>query len=126
VPDDTRHLVEGVVGLSGTSAELERVYRAYGVAHERIHLVDGPAGYVMNHTPQTYLVDPGGTLRLQYNFDASAEDIADDLRWLLDQWPGEDGPAIHEGAWSRALPGPPPAQPEGHRRMVERLAEGCP
>jgi len=71
-----------IIGLSGTEAELEQVWKAYWVFHEA-----QPAGsngaYTVNHSSQVFLIDPQGDLRTTYAFGTPAEDIAADVRFLL-------------------------------------------
>ena len=72
-----------IVGLTGTSDELAAVQQAYGIIVEKEILEDSAAGYMMNHTARTFLVDGEGRLRLSYSFGTPPEDIVQDIRHLL-------------------------------------------
>jgi len=72
------------IGLTGTAEELDAVYAAYGVTHRQVRFFDSAEGYLVEHTSRTFLVDPLGTLRLQYDFDTRPDDLFTDVRWLLD------------------------------------------
>jgi protein SCO1/2 len=92
-----RHLAifgSDFVGLTGTAEELDAVFREYGITTRKLTLFEGAGGYVMEHTSQTFLVDPEGRLRLQYEFDSRYADVLTDVSWLLDQIRVED-------VWSR-------------------------
>jgi protein SCO1/2 len=70
-----------IVGLTGSLAELEPVYAAYGVV--RTPHFDEGENYTVDHTARTYLVDPAGNLRLTYPFGFGVEGIVEDLQHLL-------------------------------------------
>jgi protein SCO1/2 len=72
----------GFIGLTGTRAEVAQVATAYGVFFEKSD--DGDAGgYLVDHTATVMVVDRNGYLKLVLPFDASAEDIADDVGYLV-------------------------------------------
>jgi protein SCO1/2 len=73
------------LGLTGSDAELEAVYDAYGIRHERVDVDpdDQSLGYVIDHTTRTLLIDARGRLRVEHDFRARPEDIAADLLRLL-------------------------------------------
>lgn len=74
------------VGLTGTLNELEAVWKSYGVY--RAKQTGGTAlGYLVDHTSRIYLIDPRGNLRVTYTDDTHADDIARDIRHLLEQSP---------------------------------------
>lgn len=62
------------VGATGTQAELQSVWAAYGVT-----VLDGGE----THSNYVYLIDPSGNLRLTYPYPSTPEQIAADLRLLL-------------------------------------------
>lgn len=74
---------DGIVGLSGSAEDLEAVYEDYDVRREALVIGEGSGGYLMDHSPQTLLIDREGMLRLRYTFGTAAADIAEDVRWLL-------------------------------------------
>jgi protein SCO1/2 len=71
------------LGLTGTEDELDAVYRAFGVYHQKVYIEDSPAQYSVDHTATTFLVDPEGRLRVTYSYGTPAEDIVHDLQLLL-------------------------------------------
>ncbi|MBI3961298.1 MAG: SCO family protein [Deinococcus sp.] len=63
-------------GLTGSTAELEPVWRSYGVYQaKRTELVE--------HTSRIYAIDPRGNLRLTYPIETSDNDLARDIQQLL-------------------------------------------
>ncbi|MFN3741044.1 MAG: SCO family protein [Anaerolineales bacterium] len=70
------------LGLSGTEAELQPIWSAYGVYRE-VQSSDSAVGYLIAHSARLYLIDPQGNLRLTFPFGTPAEDIAYDLKILL-------------------------------------------
>ncbi len=72
------------IGLSGSGADLEPVWAAYGVYHA-IQAGQSAAGYLVDHSTRVYLVDAGRNLRLTYTYGTPPEDIAADIRYLLKQ-----------------------------------------
>jgi len=71
------------IGLSGTLDELKPVYDSYGIYRERVNISESAAGYLMNHTTRTYIIDPKGQWELSFSPDTPAEDIAHDIQLLL-------------------------------------------
>jgi len=71
-----------IVGLSGSEADLTPVWHDYGVYRQK-----QPGGsaedYSMDHSTQVYLVDTRGNLRLTYSQGFAAQDLAQDIRYLL-------------------------------------------
>ena len=87
---DTREVLEKHISrfdptflaLTGEPAELEPVYKAYGVYHEKVDLENGQ-GYMMNHSGHTYVIDLNGNLRMTYAFGSDTEDMTEDIKHLL-------------------------------------------
>jgi protein SCO1/2 len=71
------------LGLTGTPDELEPIYRAWGIYHEKVYIEGSPAQYSVDHTATTFLIDSDGQLRLTYPYGTPADDIGHDLRLLL-------------------------------------------
>lgn len=76
------HFNPNFIGLSGSEAELAKVWNDYGVFRE---VVEGTsaAGYLVNHTARVTLIDQQGNLRVSFPFDTPVEDIVHDLKLLL-------------------------------------------
>lgn len=70
------------IGLSGSEAELAKVWNDYGVFRE---IADGTsaAGYLVDHTARVTVIDQDGNLRLSFPFDTPVEDVVHDLKLLL-------------------------------------------
>jgi protein SCO1/2 len=71
-----------IIGLTGTQVELEKVWKAYGVYRARVDS-GSAAGYLIDHTAITYLIDAQGNWRLTYPFGMDVEKIAADLVHLI-------------------------------------------
>jgi protein SCO1 len=82
VQEYVNHFNEDFIGLSGSEAELARVWSDYGVFRE---IVDGTsaAGYLVNHTARVTLIDQDGNLRVSYGFETPVEDVVHDLKLFL-------------------------------------------
>ena len=68
------------IGLSGDAAATQRAAREFKVFYEKRKTADG---YSMDHSAQTYVIDPQGRLRLFVRPDRLAADLPADLRTLL-------------------------------------------
>lgn len=82
VQEYVNHFNEDFIGLSGTEAELARVWSDYGVFRE---IVGGTsaAGYLVTHTARVTLIDKDGNLRVSYGFETPVEDVVHDLKLFL-------------------------------------------
>ena len=70
------------VGLHSDRETLEDVWVAYGVYQERKD-VGSAAGYLIDHSTRTYLIDPQGNWRLNYPFGMEPNKISEDILHLL-------------------------------------------
>jgi len=68
------------LGLSGDAAATQRTAKEFKVYYEKRKTADG---YSVDHSGQTYVIDPQGRLRLFVRPDRIATDLPDDLRTLL-------------------------------------------
>ena len=82
VQEYVRHFNPTFIGLSGSEAELTKVWNDYGVFRE---IVEGgsAAGYLVDHTARVTVIDQDGNLRLSFPFDTPVEDVVHDLKLLL-------------------------------------------
>ena len=71
------------LGLRGDAAQIKAVSEEFRVFSSRRE-VGSQLGYVLDHSAGAYVFDPAGRLRLYIRDGASVEDIADDIRLLLD------------------------------------------
>ena len=72
-------------GLWADRTTLEQVWRLYGVYVEPVEAPGSSAGYLVNHTSLSYVIDPRGNLRLAHFYGTPVEQIAHDLKLLLSE-----------------------------------------
>jgi protein SCO1/2 len=72
------------VGLTGDQEQLEAVYDVFDVYYEKDDSSGSAAGYLVNHTATTFVIDPEGQWRLRETFGTEVENIVHDIRELLD------------------------------------------
>ena len=73
-----------IVGLTGERAYLETVYKDYGV-YQAKQDTGSAAGYLVDHTARTYVIDKQGNLRLTHPFEMDWHDIVEDVSHLLQE-----------------------------------------
>ena len=71
-----------IVGLTGSRAELEPVWKSYGVYQAKAQ-TESAAGYLVDHTARVYAIDTQGNWRLTYPFEMDTPAILEDVRHLL-------------------------------------------
>jgi len=105
------------VGLTGTMAELEPVWRAYGVYRAKVPGSSDMA-YTMDHSSRVYVIDANGNLRVTYSYGEDADNVVQDLTHLIGEpysaSPSPASPIMDgavtlgdlkiENAWARAVP----------------------
>jgi len=70
------------IGLSGTEAELDKVWKEYGVFRQEVP-GSSAAGYTVDHTARVTVIDQDGNMRISFGFDAPMEDVVHDLKLIL-------------------------------------------
>ncbi|MCX7693196.1 SCO family protein [Tepidimonas taiwanensis] len=70
----------GFIGLTGTPEDIARAAQEFKVYYAK---VPTGSGYTMDHSAQTYLIDPAGRLRIVLKHEQSADDYAHDIALLL-------------------------------------------
>jgi protein SCO1/2 len=70
----------GFLGLYGDAAATQRAAKEFKVYYEKRKT---DTGYSIDHSAQSYVIDPQGRLRLFVRPDHIGADLADDLRTLL-------------------------------------------
>ena len=70
------------LGLRGDPAATQRVAKEFKIYYEKRKQGDT---YTVDHSAQSYVLDPQGRLRLLVRHDRLAQDLPDDLRTLLRQ-----------------------------------------
>jgi protein SCO1/2 len=73
-----------ILGLSGAEAELEPVWKNYGVYRAKRD-VGSAAGYLMDHSSRIYAIDRRGNLRVTFAYGTEVRDIVADVRYLVDE-----------------------------------------
>jgi len=68
------------IALRGDAAQTQRVAKEFRIYYEKRKQGDD---YTVDHSGQTYVIDPQGRLRLLVRHERIAQDLADDLRTLL-------------------------------------------
>lgn len=72
------------IGLTGPMEDLTRVWADFGVQVQKEPQPDSAAGYSVGHTAAVFAVDPERRLRLKFPFGATPEQIALDVRRLME------------------------------------------
>lgn len=70
------------IGLTGDIEDIDRIATTYGVYYAAAE-TDSAAGYLVDHTSTVLVVDRSGELKLIIPFDATDEQVAADLAYLL-------------------------------------------
>jgi protein SCO1/2 len=70
------------IGLTGDRTTLEPVWKAYGVYQQKQD-AGSAAGYLVDHSTRTYLIDQQGNWRINYPYGLEPEKIAQDIEHLL-------------------------------------------
>tara|TARA_R110002073_G_scaffold138601_1_gene288372 strand:- start:58 stop:681 length:624 start_codon:yes stop_codon:yes gene_type:complete len=72
-----------IVGLTGATEAIASAAKNFRVYYGRVDDASSPNGYTMEHTTSVYLIDPEGRFVKPYSYNATSDDIADDLRRKL-------------------------------------------
>lgn len=72
----------GFLGLSGDAAATQRAAKEFKIFYEK-RAGSTPSAYTVDHSGQSYVIDPQGRLRLLVRPDRISADLADDLRAVL-------------------------------------------
>ncbi len=76
------HFDPSFIGITGSEDEVAAVATQYGIFYEK-HEGTAATGYLIDHTASVVVIDPDGYLRLVYPFGTPANDIAEDIRHLV-------------------------------------------
>jgi protein SCO1/2 len=76
------HFSPSFLGLTGTPEEISTVATLYGIYYAK-EAGSEATDYLVNHTASQMVIDTSGHLKLIFAYGTPAEDIADDLRFLL-------------------------------------------
>lgn len=72
-----------ILPLTGTRAELRKIARQYGTYFRYINTSGGGAGYTVDHTGNTYVIDTRGKLNAVYPFGTPLKELELSVRSLL-------------------------------------------
>jgi protein SCO1/2 len=72
----------GATGLTGSPEEIRKVADQYGIFYQKVEQ-DTAAGYLMDHTTNTYLIDAQGKLRHKFRHKDSPRLMASIIKMLL-------------------------------------------
>jgi protein SCO1/2 len=75
---------ESFIGLAGDAETLAQIQPDYGFFYERRE-TGSAAGYLVDHTASSYLIDPQGRLRAVFSFSATPETMADVIQQYVNQ-----------------------------------------
>jgi protein SCO1/2 len=73
----------GFIGLSGSKAELEPVWTAFGAQIRRDVLPESATGYSVSHPSSLFVLAKDGRLALKIPYGRTVPEIAGDLRGML-------------------------------------------
>ncbi len=73
---------ESFFGLTGSTQQLEQVWKDYGVYRE-IQETNNSLGYLVDHTSRLYLINPQGELMMTYLYETTLDEIVSDLNYLI-------------------------------------------
>jgi protein SCO1/2 len=71
------------LGLTGTKAEIDKVVGQYGAEYQIIPTPDSAMKYTVAHSTTLYLLDVAGRVRLEFPYEATADQIASGVRAVL-------------------------------------------
>lgn len=69
-------------GLTGTTEQLEMVWKDYGV-YRGIQETDNSLGYLVDHTSRLYLINSKSELLMTYTYETTIDEIVSDLKYLI-------------------------------------------
>ncbi len=77
------HFDPSFIGGTSTPQEIAKIASLYGVFYEISTETTASGAYLINHTATVMVIDRNGYLKLVIPFGATAEDIAEDLKHIL-------------------------------------------
>jgi len=75
----------GVIGLTGSKKEIQSVTDSYHAVFEKVVVKDSAAGYLVNHSSLTYLIDKKGKIRYLFRQSENPALMASIIKILLDE-----------------------------------------
>ena len=78
------HFNPTFIGITGTQEQVDTVTSLYGVFYEKKEGSEATS-YLIDHTATLMVIDREGYLKLVFPFGVTADEIADDLKYMLRQ-----------------------------------------
>ena len=76
------HFNPNFIGLTGTPDEIAAVATPFGIYYQK-HEGTAATGYLVDHTATVTVIDQNGYVKLLFPFGTSADEMADDLAYML-------------------------------------------
>ncbi len=73
----------GIVGLTGTTEQIEQTAKGFYIFYEEIAEVSAPDGYTMGHSSQLFLFNPTGNYVKAWQYGTPAEQIFGELKEIV-------------------------------------------
>jgi protein SCO1/2 len=78
------HFHPSFIGVTGSKEKLDEVAALYGIFYQKAEGSDA-TGYLIDHTATLMVLDREGYLKLVFPFGVTAQEIADDLKYMIRQ-----------------------------------------
>jgi protein SCO1/2 len=82
--DYTAHFHPSFIGVTGDQEQVDTVASLYGIFYQ-VNEGSEATGYLIDHTATLLVLDREGYLKLVFPFGVTADEIADDLKYILRQ-----------------------------------------
>lgn len=82
--DYMNHFHPSFIGITGTKEQLDEIASLYGIYYQKSE-GSNATGYLIDHTATLLVLDREGYLKLVFPYGVTAQDIADDLKYMLRQ-----------------------------------------
>ncbi|MFT5722610.1 MAG: protein SCO1/2 [Motiliproteus sp.] len=81
----SRYFYPGLLGITGSNAELDPVVSAYGAFYRRVEMPSSALVYGVDHSARIYLINRRGQLVKLLNHNTNAAELAEALNQLLQE-----------------------------------------
>jgi protein SCO1/2 len=71
------------VGVTGPTADIDRVVAQFGAKYEIVRTPDSAGQYAVNHSTTLYALDRDGRIRTRFAYEATVDEIVDGVREIL-------------------------------------------
>ncbi|MCU7837725.1 MAG: SCO family protein [gamma proteobacterium symbiont of Taylorina sp.] len=76
----THYFHESIIGISGTAENLREIANRYGAAYQKVIQEGSATNYVVDHSSETYVIDPEGKLVMRLPHAAPPKEILAAIR----------------------------------------------